>query len=210
MEKAPFVTILAHMSQASPLILAFGDSLIAGYGLAATESFPHQLERRLQTRHPGAAVINAGRSGDTTASALQRLPGVLATLRARPDLAIVQLGANDLLHGVAPARTREQLDRIVTEIMRCGIPVLLATVTPPAFLHQRVTDYLTIHREIAARHDAALCDFFPAGVLGHPEMVLRDRIHPNARAIARVVDMMVPAVEHELTKRAGAGRHAAA
>lgn len=198
------------MPHSSPLILAFGDSLVAGYGLASDDSFPQQLERRLHERHPGAVVLNAGRSGDTTGSALQRLPAVLSKLTSRPDLAIVQLGSNDLLRGTPPARTREQLDQIVTAITRCGIPVLLAMVTPPGFLRGHVSGYLGIHAEIAARHGAALCDFFPAGVLGHPAMVLVDRIHPNARAIAAVVEGMLPAVERALGTFAAAESERAA
>jgi acyl-CoA thioesterase-1 len=194
------------MTDHSPLILAFGDSLVAGYGLAASDSFPAQLQRRLRMRDSAAAVINAGVSGDTTADALRRLPRVLSGLPARPDLAIVQLGANDVLRGLAPERTRANLDAILTELGRCGIRVLLTTVEPPAFLQARTGQYLGIHAEVAAKHSVAIGGFFPAGVLGHPEMVLFDRVHPNARAIAAVVDHLLPKIEREL---ANGGRIAA-
>jgi acyl-CoA thioesterase-1 len=189
------------MTQPSPLILAFGDSLIAGFGLAAADGFPAQLQRALRGRRPQAAVLNWGVSGDTTGDALRRLPRLLSGLAARPDLAIVQIGPNDLWRGLSPERTRANLDAILTEFGRCGIPVLLATVTPPAFLMQRAAGHVGIHDEVARRHGVATCAFFPAGVLGHPEMVLIDRVHPNARAIAAVVAHMLPIVERLLAGR---------
>jgi acyl-CoA thioesterase-1 len=181
-------------SASDPLILAFGDSLVAGYGLPLGDAFPAQLQRRLRATLPGAEVLNAGVSGDTTAGGLRRLPGVLSRLSRRPDLAIVELGANDVLQRVAPARTRANLDAILSEIGRCGIPVLLAAVEPPAFLHAHASAYLPIYGELAAKHGVRTCSFFPDGVLGHPTMVLFDRVHPNARAITRVVDAMLPVI----------------
>lgn len=188
------------MTHFSPTLLAFGDSLIAGYGLSAAQSLPAQLEQRLRATRPGARVLNAGHSGDTTADAIRRLPRVLAGLKARPDLALVQVGPNDVLRGVAPAATRANLDAILTEFARCGIPVLLATVAPPPFLRDRVRAWDGIHAEVAARHGAAICPFFPEGVLGHPAMVLADRVHPNAAAIARVADGLMPAIEQALSR----------
>jgi acyl-CoA thioesterase-1 len=189
-----------NMINASPFILAFGDSLVAGYGLAAEDSFPAQLERRLRLDHPHAQVRNAGVSGNTTGDALRRLPAVLTSLTARPDLAIVQLGANDVLRGVPPDRMRANLDAILREFGRCGIPILLATLDPPAFLQARTGGYLGIHADVAARHGAAAAGFFPAGVLGRADMVLFDRVHPNARAITAVVAHMLPAITQALRR----------
>jgi len=177
-----------------PLILAIGDSLVAGYGLATADSFPAQLERRLRTVHPAAGVVNAGRSGDTTADVLQRLPSVMSRLPSRPDLAIVQVGPNDVLRQVPPVATRASLDAILIELGRCGIPVLLSTVAPPPILHDRARPYLGLHEDLAARHGATSCAFFPAGILGRADMVLADRIHPNAAAIGLVADAMLPVV----------------
>ena len=183
------------MATPSPLLLAFGDSLVAGYGLAVADGFAAQLERRLRARHPSARVVGAGRPGDTTADALRRLPGTLSRLDDRPRLAIVQLGPNDVLRQVPPAATRAGLDAILTEFGRCGVPVLLTTVTPPDFLRERAGAYLGLHEELAALHGATTWPFFPWGVLGHPDMVLADRVHPNGRAITAVVDAMLPVVE---------------
>ena len=191
------------MSTNAPLVLAFGDSLVAGYGLAADHSFPAQLQQRLRERLDGARVINAGVSGNTSGDALRRLPGVLSRLSERPDLAVVQIGANDVLRGLSPAQTRANLDAMLAEFGRCGIPVLLTTLEPPAFLRARTGAYLGIHKEVAERHGAMLASFFPAGVLGHPAMVLADRIHPNREAIRAVVGHVAPLVERLLHGSAG-------
>ena len=182
------------MSADRPFILAFGDSLTAGYGLEPSGSFAARLQVELRQRWPGAVVHNAGVSGDTTEGGLVRLPRVLASLWRRPDLAIVELGVNDCFRGVPPARTRANLDSIVHELARCAIPTLLATFEAPRWLGALGTAYADIHAEVAARHGAATAPFFPPGVLGHPELVLPDQIHPNARAIELVATAFVPAV----------------
>ncbi|MDB5673356.1 MAG: hypothetical protein JWM65_338, partial [Sphingomonas bacterium] len=100
----------AQAPSGAPYILAFGDSLTSGHGLAAADSFPAQLEALLRATHPGARVDNAGVSGDTTASGLARLPRLLSRLDRRPDLAIVELGANDMLRFADPLHIRRNLD----------------------------------------------------------------------------------------------------
>lgn len=199
--------MLAIMFASAPLILAFGDSLVAGYGLSVADSFPAQLQRRLCEHFEGAQVINAGVSGNTSADALRRLPAVLSRLTARPDLAIVQIGANDVLRGLSPARTKAALDAILAELGRCGIPVLLTTLEPPAFLRARTGAFMGIHADVAARHGAAIAPFFPDGILGHPAMVLADRVHPNAQAIGTVISHLLPVITQAL--KAGPGNLAA-
>ncbi|WP_242153447.1 GDSL-type esterase/lipase family protein [Sphingomonas sp. BAUL-RG-20F-R05-02] len=183
------------MTASAPLILAFGDSLVAGYGLATADGFAAQLEHFLSAAHPGARVINAGVAGNTTADALRRLPRVLARLLVRPDLAIVQLGPNDVLREVPPSSTLANLEAILVEFGRCGVPVLLTTVVPPPLLAQRAGPYADIQQALAKLHGATTWPFFPAGVLGHRDMVLADRVHPNGKAIAAVVEAMLPAIE---------------
>jgi len=186
------------MTTDRPLILAIGDSLIAGYGLQAADSFPARLQASLQTAHPGARVVNAGVSGDTTADVLRRLPRLLSALDQRPVLAILQVGPNDVLRQIPVARTRANLEQILLSLGSCGIPVLLTTVDPPAFIRDRAAAYLGIHAGLAAEHGATVWPFFPPGVLGHSEMVLADRVHPNATAIAAVVAAILPTVKRML------------
>lgn len=178
----------------TPLILALGDSLTAGYGLAASDSFPARLEALLQPEHPGARVRNAGVSGDTTASALARLPSTLAALTALPALAIVELGGNDVLRGHPAAQTRANLDAILHELARCRIPVLLATFEVPARFRAYTRDHDTLYADLATIHGVPTVPFFPPGILGHPAYVLPDRLHPNARAIDAVARAMLPAI----------------
>lgn len=184
----------------SPIILALGDSLTSGHGLAGAESFAAQLELRLRAERPGAQVINAGVSGDTTSDALRRLPKVLGALVRRPDLAIVELGANDLLRRIPPAQVRSNLAMIVEELQRCAIPVLLATLEQPPFLRAYVGDYSDIYANIARAYAIPTCPFFPRGVLGNPRMVLADKVHPNAPAVALCAENMLPHVLHALDR----------
>lgn len=183
------------MTMDPPLILALGDSLIAGYGLKAADAFPAQLEASLQGQFPHARVINAGVSGDTTSDVLRRLPRLLSSLARRPALAILQVGPNDVLRQASATQTRLQLGQILQSLGDCGIPVFLTTVDPPAFIRNRAAAYLTIHAELAKLHGATVWPFFPPGVLGRADMVLADRVHPNAKAIAAVVAAMLPTVE---------------
>lgn len=182
------------MLDGGPRVLAFGDSLTAGYGLARAEAFPARLEALLRAERPGASVVDAGVSGDTTSSALARLPRVLSRLAARPDLAIVELGANDLIRRVPPSATQANLDVILREFARCGIPVLLASFEPPAFLGDAVRGYAGIYARLGEAHGVPVHPFFPSGVMGHHAHVLRDRLHPNAAAIATVAVAILPAV----------------
>lgn len=182
------------MTYEAPLILAIGDSLIAGYGLPAADSFPNQLAAALQQRFPGARVLNGGVSGDTTGDVLRRLPRLLSSLERRPALAIVQVGPNDVLRQTPAARTRAQLEQVILDLIGCGIPILLTTVEAPAFIRDRAKPYLDIHARLAVEHGAVICPFFPTGVLGRADMVLADRVHPNAKAIAAVVAAMAPTV----------------
>lgn len=191
-----------NASFASPFILAFGDSLTAGYGLARDQSFASRLEALLRARHPGARVHNAGQSGDTTSGGRARLARVLAGLPQRPDLAILQLGANDLMRGHAPARTRDNLSAMLVELGRCGIPVLLAGMVAPSFLGPFLgasgRAFNAIYAELALEHSATLYPFFLDGVALRPGLTLADGFHPNARAIEIVAERILPTVEAAL------------
>ncbi len=162
----------------TPYLLALGDSLTAGYGLARDQSFAAQLERLLRARRPGARVHNAGVSGDTSAGGLTRLPRVLAALTQRPDLAIVELGANDLLRGIAPERMRGNLDAILAELTRCGIPALLAGMLAPRFLGTFASRYNAVFPDLARVHGVALYPFFLDGVVGDPTLTRRTASTP--------------------------------
>lgn len=164
-------------------------------------AFPRQLERLLREKRPGAVVDNAGMSGDTTTSGRARLPRVLSGLGQRPDLAILELGANDFLRKVDPARTRDNLDWMLHEFERAGIPVLLAGMMAPPFLGGWATRFNAIHPDLARRHGVRLYPFFLDGVVGDRGLTLADGIHPNARAIGIVAQRILPHVEAALDAR---------
>lgn len=187
-----------------PFILAFGDSLTAGYGLARAQSFASRLEALLRARHPAASVHNAGVSGDTTSGGRARLARVLAALPAKPDLAILQLGANDMMRGYPPLRTRENLAAMLVEFGRCNIPVVLAGMVAPALLGPSATAFNAIYAELAAAHRATLYPFFLDGVALRPGLTLADGFHPNAKAIKIVAQRILPTVEAALAGRAEA------
>ncbi len=141
-------------------------------------------------------------SGDTSAGGLARLPRTLARLPARPDLAIVELGANDLLRGIAPARMHANLDAILTELTRCGVPVLLAGMLAPPFLGAFARGYNTVFPAVARAHKAAFYPFFLDGVVGDPSLTLADGVHPNARAVEIIATRILPHVEAALASTA--------
>lgn len=176
-------------------ILAFGDSLTAGYGLPPGQGFAPQLEDMLRRNGVRAFVTNAGVSGNTAAQGRARLKWTLDGLKAKPDLAIVALGANDMLRGLPPRQTKADLDAIVAELKRRGIPVLIAGMLAAPNLGGRyMSEYNRIFPDLARAHGAALYPFFLSGVAGNPALALPDKIHPNFQGIKKMVGGITPAV----------------
>jgi acyl-CoA thioesterase-1 len=180
-------------------VLALGDSLTAGYGLPPGQGFAPQLEDMLRRNGVRAFVTNAGVSGNTAAQGRARLKWTLDGLEAKPDLAIVALGANDMLRGLPPKRTRADLDAIVSELKRRGIPVLIAGMLAAPNLGSRyMAEYNSIFPDLAREHGAELYPFFLAGVAGNPALALPDRVHPNFQGIKRMVSGITPTVMRAL------------
>jgi len=183
------------------LILAFGDSLTAGYGLPAHDGFTAQLERALAAAGYSATVHNAGVSGDTSQGGRGRLAWVLTGLHARPDLVILELGANDMLRGVDPAATRANLDAMLAALTQRHIPVLFAGMLATPNLGQSfVRQFDAIYPDLARKYHVAFYPFFLDGAALHPELIQADRLHPNGRGVAVIVRRMVPAVERALPR----------
>jgi acyl-CoA thioesterase-1 len=183
---------------ATPVIVAFGDSLTAGLGLSEKDSFPAQLERALKARGQQVKVVNAGVSGDTAAAGLARLDW------AMPDDAsavIVELGANDALQGLDPAATKATLEKIITELRARGLPILLAGMeAPPNLGKEYVEQFRALYADLAQRYDLILYPFFLDGVALDDQYTLGDGMHPNAEGVARIVDGILPKVEELLVK----------
>lgn len=175
-------------------LLAFGDSLVHGYGLPQGEPFPAQLEARLHREgYTGVEVVNAGSSGDTSKSGLARLDWVL---QEDADAAIVVLGANDALRGIDPAVTRRNLDAILTRLDAAGLQTLLAGMKAPRNLgREYVAEFDAIYPDLAEAHDVVFYPFFLQGVAQRPDLNQSDGIHPNAEGVAVIVDAILPKVE---------------
>ncbi|HEX8446039.1 MAG TPA: arylesterase [Sphingomonas sp.] len=186
---------------ADRLILAFGDSLTAGYGLAPAQAFPNRLEAALRASGVPARVYNAGVSGDTTAAGRARLAWVLRGLKAKPDLAIIELGANDMLRGIQPAQTRANLDAVVGDLRRRGIPVLIAGMrAAPNMGRPYAAAFEPIFPALARKYRAPLYPFFLDGVAGNRALLQGDGMHPNPRGVAIVVRRILPAVRAALPR----------
>jgi acyl-CoA thioesterase I len=175
-----------------PVILDFGDSLTAGYGLAPEQAFPARLETALRGQGIEARVVNAGVSGDTTAGGLARLDWALAD---RPDLVILELGANDALRGIDPATVRDNLDKMIGKIEANGAKILLVgMLAPPNWGAEYANAFDRIFPELAKAHDVALYPFFLEGVAMKPELNQPDGLHPNEHGVAVLVDRLAPVV----------------
>jgi len=178
-------------------ILAFGDSLVAGYGLPADEAFPVQLEKALTGAGYHVAITDAGVSGDTTADGRARLDWSLADPF---DYAIVELGANDALRGLDPGEAYANLDFILNALTAKHIKVLLAGMYAPRNLGRDYAEQFDAiyPRLIAAHPDVVLYPFFLDGVALHPELMQGDGLHPNAAGVAAIVRTILPAMERLL------------
>ncbi|MFN7397603.1 MAG: arylesterase [Sandaracinobacter sp.] len=183
------------------LVLAFGDSLTAGYQLKPGQGFAPQLEAALRKEGRAVRVHNAGVSGDTTAQGKARLPWVLSSLKQKPDLAIVALGANDMLRGQPPAQAKANLDAILTELGKRGVPVVLAgMLAAPNLGPAYAKEYNAIFPALAKKHGAALYPFFTNGVTAQPRYLLSDGMHPNPAGVGVMVKGILPTVRTQLPK----------
>lgn len=181
------------------LVVAFGDSLFAGYNLELTEGFASTLERVLNAKGIKAQVVNAGVSGDTTAAGRERLAFTLDGLARKPDLMVVSLGGNDMLRGLSPAETRSNLDAILAELKTRDIPVVLTgMLAAPNLGPDYAAAFNPIYPNLAKEYGALLYPFLLDGVLGHRALQLPDGIHPNPKGVDVMVAGVAPLVERAL------------
>lgn len=180
---------------AKPLILAYGDSLTAGYNLDRGLGFAPQLQATLRRHGIAATVADGGVSGDTTTGGRARLGWTLDGLSRKPDLVIVELGANDMLRTIDPAISRTNLDAMLAELDRRRIPVLIAGMRAAPNLDPAYrAKYEAIFPELAKAHGAALYPFFLDGVAGQAGMQQADGLHPTFAGVKRIVTGILPRV----------------
>lgn len=175
----------AENASSAPKILVLGDSLSAGYGIDANRGWVALLETTLQEQGQDYRVINAGISGDTTRGGLARLPARLD--RERPEIVILQLGANDGLRGMSLDQMKDNLRRMIALSREHGAKVLLLGVHLPTNYGAYGQRFHRVYGELAAETAVALVPFFLAGVAETPDLMLADGIHPNAAAQPRIL-----------------------
>ena len=189
----------AMASREKPLVLAFGDSLTAGYQLDPGLGFAPQLQAMLRRHGIAARVADGGVSGDTSAAAQARLGWTIDGLGQAPDLVIVELGANDMLRGIDLQETEKNLDSILAELKRRKIPVLLAGMrairnAEPGYLH----GFEDLYPTLAAKYGVPLYPFFLEGVATVEGMTLPDGMHPNFQGVKQVTAGIVGPVKKAL------------
>ena len=199
---------LAMLLAASParaaeelVLVVFGDSLTAGFGLDEKDAFPTKLEAALEAKGYNIRMVNAGVSGDTTSAGLARLDWVIPD---DADAVIVELGANDALRGQDPEKAYQALDQIVTKLKAKDVAVLIAGMEAPRNMGPAyVKEFNGIYPRLAQKHGVALYPFFLDGVATDPKLNQSDGIHPNAEGVTVIVERILPAVQTLLKQASG-------
>ena len=183
----------------APLVIAFGDSLYAGYQLGPKEGLAPQLQAALAEDGVVARVQNAGVSGDTTAAGRQRLTYVLGNAKAKPALVLLGLGGNDMLRGIGPDQTRANLDAMLAELKKREIPVLLTGMVAAPNLGSDYADkFNPIYPELASKYEVSFYPFILDDVVTDKALMLGDNLHPNAKGVKVVAEALAPLVEQTL------------
>ncbi|HLG86403.1 MAG TPA: arylesterase [Alphaproteobacteria bacterium] len=193
--------LFALPAAAATKILALGDSLFAGFGLAPADGFTAQLQRALQADHYDVQVINGSVSGDTSADGVSRLGWSLAD---KPDLVLLELGGNDVLRGLDPERTRANLDTLLSRLQAGHYKTILVGMLAPRNLGpDYAAKFDPIYPDLAKKYGVPLYPFVLDGVALDPKLTQPDGIHPNPQGVAIIVARMLPVIEKALPPRSG-------
>ena len=190
-------------AQTTPLKLAIlGDSLTAGYGLKPEQAFPVRLEAALRAQGRNVTVLNHGVSGDTTAGGLERADWMLAD---KPDIVLIDLGANDALRALDPATAERNLDALIAKLKAAGVGVWLAGMLAPRnFGPEYGRQFDALYKRLASKYDVPLYPFFLDGVARDPALNQGDGIHPNPKGVDLIVERILPFVTKNLDDHAAA------
>lgn len=187
-----------------PLLVAFGDSLTAGLGVSASEAYPALLERKIREAGYSYRVINAGVSGETTAGGLQRVSWIL---KSRPDIVVLELGANDGLRGLAVGQTEKNLSMIIERLQSKNVRVVLAGMKlPPNYGKEYTEAFENIFPALARRYRLTLIPFFLDGVAAQSALNQADGIHPTPEGYRIIVGRLWPFIEPLLKNPGSTGR----
>jgi acyl-CoA thioesterase-1 len=180
------------------VLVCFGDSITAGYGLSAGESFPDALQRDLDSRGYRYKVNNQGTSGATTKDAVAELHSILLL---HPEVVIVEFGGNDGLRGLPPSETRRNLDAVLTGLENAHIKVLLAGITlPPNYGSDYIQSFEQVFRDLAAKHHTAFVPMIYKDLVHVPGTIQADGIHPTAKGSEIIAKTLLPVLTPLLRK----------
>jgi acyl-CoA thioesterase-1 len=180
------------------VLVAFGDSLTAGLGVSPEETYPARLQEKLLLSGYRYRIINAGVSGDTSAGGLRRVEWVL---KSKPDIVILELGANDGLRGLNLAQTRTNLEEIIQRFLAGGAKVVLAGMKlPPNYGADYTKAFQSMYADLAKRYDVQFIPFFLDGVAAKADYNQADGIHPTGSGYVVIVENIWPVIEPLLKK----------
>lgn len=182
-----------QVSAGRPRIVAFGNSLTAGLGVAPDVSYPAQLQRKLDEAGYPYRVVNAGVSGDTTAGGIRRVSWVL---NSKPSIVILELGGNDGLRGLSLQETKANLERIIQELQNASVTVVLAGMKlPPNYGKEYTAGFEALYHALAKQYHLTLIPFFLDGVAGSSSLNQADGIHPTGEGYRLIVEKVFPPLE---------------
>ncbi len=185
-------------SRSQGIIVAVGDSLTAGLGVNEEDAYPAQLEKKLQAAGYDWKVVNAGISGETSSGTLSRINWVM---KLRPDIVILETGANDGLRGIDPLLTKKNIDETVRILKQRNVIVVLAGMQMVRNLGQKYTqDFSNIYPSLARKHGLVLVPFFLQGVAGDSSLNQLDGIHPTAAGYRIITKTIYPFARKAIDK----------
>jgi acyl-CoA thioesterase-1 len=181
-----------------PVLVCFGDSITAGYGLQAGQSYPDALQRDLNGRGYRYKVDNQGTSGATTKDAVASVHNILLL---HPEVVIVEFGGNDGLRGLPPDQTRRNLDQVLTTLENAHIKILLAGITlPPNYGKDYIDSFDQVFRDLAARRHVAFVPMIYKDLVHVPGTIQEDGIHPTAKGSEIIANTLLPVLKPLLNK----------
>lgn len=195
----PFAAASAPAAASQPLLVCYGDSITAGYGLPYGQSYPDDLQKMLKAGGYRYTVRNLGTPGATTKDALANVASVL---RLHPAIVLLEFGGNDGLRGLPLAQSSQNLDQVITALQKAHIGVLLAGITLPAnYGPDYIQDFEKIFRTLAAKHHAPLVPMIYKNLVNVPGTIQPDGIHPTAKGSQIIAQTLWPALKPLLVKR---------
>ncbi|PSU17270.1 multifunctional acyl-CoA thioesterase I/protease I/lysophospholipase L1 [Photobacterium kishitanii] len=193
------IMLLFSSTAFSQTLLVLGDSLSAGYQMPADKSWPTLLPEILAQQSQPTTVINASISGDTSGNGLARLPQLLT--QYKPDVVLIELGANDGLRGFAPKILRNNLSQIITLIKKVGSQPLLMQIEIPPNYGKRYTElFSNTYPNLSQSFNVPLLPFFLIDIIVKPQLMMKDGLHPTAEAQPLIAQFMAQQLKPYLNK----------